>query len=351
MPSFLNHKFNANATAIGSHWGLHNGHANYDFNRTQQSDVIAHMISKALPTQKTFYLLDIGAGNFQWGRAMAAYLNEHFDNDITVNIISVRAETHDGPEKVVKENCVIYELGDFEAEQLASELTKRLGHSLEGKIDFAISSWCLLHITNPVDLVVQTYHALKPHTGLFMFDGFNISYQGIDGSYSPNPLRMTELLHNINAPFIFMPDDHEGRMNAMVIQKDSESKLNLPLVYSEIKSIEHGDGTGRIATLRLLSGWKRVNTRQVSLRKQYTRVHLEVDDLGVTEFLYLNEKGKQLLADLAPAFTYQARNMQLNLVRRFFFSCETSVFDVHGEQVPVSKELILHPTHQKGLDV
>lgn len=110
-----------------------------------------------------------------------------------------------------------------------------------------------MHRVDPVATVLETYHLLSRFS-LFMFDGFHLQIQyGDSAGLSPNFLCMTELLHNMKAPFIFMPN----ALNTVKLQRRDMSKLKLPLTYTgELTASSFaGSSAGRITILRPLPGW------------------------------------------------------------------------------------------------
>lgn len=83
-----------------SDWGLQNGQDNYNIFVVSENYMLQHLINK-YPTQKDFYVLDVGAGNFQFAKNQAKFINTQIakkilPNDISVNFISIRGESNYG---------------------------------------------------------------------------------------------------------------------------------------------------------------------------------------------------------------------------------------------------------------
>ena len=62
--------------ATRSGWGLFNGSDGYNLCGVDEYALMKRIILEAPKEQKEFYALDIGAGNFQWGKGLAEYLNQ-----------------------------------------------------------------------------------------------------------------------------------------------------------------------------------------------------------------------------------------------------------------------------------
>ena len=58
-----------------SGWGLFNGSDTYGIGGIKEHKLMRKIIREAPSGTKDFYALDIGAGDYQWGRGLAKYLN------------------------------------------------------------------------------------------------------------------------------------------------------------------------------------------------------------------------------------------------------------------------------------
>ena len=107
------------------------------------------------PSCKDFYALDIGAGNYQWGRKLAQYLNAktNLPKDVTRHIIGIRGETNLDEAVTKVGQCTLYEFGQFQVETLSDEFTKQ-GLQLANKVDLVVSSRCFRHLVDPVGTFV-----------------------------------------------------------------------------------------------------------------------------------------------------------------------------------------------------
>lgn len=289
----IDHAFNKLIRKTDSQWGIFNGSDEYYFGGIDASVLFIDMIRLA-PSQKTFYFLDIGAGNFEWGRNLAKKINQliDFDSDITVHIISLRGENNLNPVRTQFGQCVLHELGQFKIEELDMGLAKYLG-KLNNKLDGIVTSWCLRHLADPVGTFVQSYNLLKPK-GFFLFDGFFMQLdQGVDCKYFR--CHMDALLFNTNSSFYRANDNDCRKLNVYVLQKETEMTLELALHYSGISHFENAQvGSETLSKYERLSDWKNLPMSDYSLHRvggdQFTEVTV----------VTFNSKSKSLLHKLLP---------------------------------------------------
>ena len=164
--SEINHSiyraFQAIVSDTKSEWGRFNGNDTYSIGGIKEHKLMRKIIQEAPSGTKDFYALDIGAGNYQWGRELAKYLNEKKDipKDATIHIIGIRGETN--LDKVVTElgQCRLYEFGQFQIETLMDEFQK-LGLQLANKVDLVVSRWCFRHLVDPVGTFTQAYAPIQ----------------------------------------------------------------------------------------------------------------------------------------------------------------------------------------------
>lgn len=232
-----------------SQWGIANGSSNYDVMGFDDHHLIKALMHKLPNDQDTFTFLEIGAGNFQFGKALAKFLNgqedlpDHIHN---IRIISVRGEDHgDTGFKIYEQGrCTLFEFGYFKIENLQEEFNKH-NLQLENKVDYIISLWCLRHLVDPVGTFQQAYNLLKPGSGLFVGDGFFFTYNHEDfHSVINHNFRMQKLLFSIKAPFLIRPWNDTRSCDRFAIKRTSENPLTLPLSYRSVSLIEDGYQVG-----------------------------------------------------------------------------------------------------------
>ncbi len=214
-----------------SSWGYYNGGSSYSLCGIDEQKLIKTMLEEAPPTQKDFYVLDIGAGNFQWGTSLAKYIHNNvtLPEDMTVHILNVRGESSEEEEITKQGQCQLYKLGAFKVEELYSELQKR-GLPCEKGIDMVISSWCFRHLVDPTGTFVQTVNALRPKTGTLIMDGF---YYGIhkDPHKSNEYIKMMELLRDTKLPCLYEFNSGGRSLGQFILQRPDDQPCQLPLSY------------------------------------------------------------------------------------------------------------------------
>jgi SAM-dependent methyltransferase len=224
-----------------SGWGLFNGSSTYGICGVKEHALMKKIIDGAPSGQKDFYVLDIGAGNFQWINALAKYLNEQPDlpKDIKIHIIGVRGESYCGDKVVEMGQCKLYNLGAFKTEELLAQF-KEQGLELENKIDLTVSSWCFRHFADPVGTFVQTYNLLRPETGLLLMDGFLFLHEKepLNG-YNCNS-NMTQLFLDTTAPFLTQFYNDTRSLNHFMLRRPDAIPCRVPMDY--LGTVSAADG-------------------------------------------------------------------------------------------------------------
>ena len=213
---------------------IYNGRDEYHLLTLNEHLLIKKIILES-PEQKEFYFLDIGAGNFQWGRKLCKFLNNQGDlpPDITIHILGIRGEGGIGKRKT-QGKCKVYELTAFKVENLFSEF-KNQGFDLENKLDLVISSWCFRHLVDPLGTFVQTYNLLRPHQGLLLMDGF--FYQDKTGKIidkdpgDESNAYLVNLLVHSKAPFLLQPYSLQGSLWQFLVKRHNDKPCQLPMSY------------------------------------------------------------------------------------------------------------------------
>jgi len=232
-----------------SKW-LYNGASEYLMLEIREHSLIKAKIKQST-NQKDFYVLDIGAGAFQWGRSLAEFINKQDDlpKDITVSVIGIRGEG--GLER--QENagkCRIYEFTAFKVENLFTEFKKR-GLYLENKLDLVISRWSFRHLVDPLGTFIQTYNLLRPETGLLLMDGFcffdkddtwktyldYVRKINDDSVSDPFVVYLITLLVKTKAPFLLQPWTSSGSLWRFILRKPNDAPCQLEMSY---KGLEYG---------------------------------------------------------------------------------------------------------------
>jgi hypothetical protein len=248
-------------------WGLYNGSDRYDLlgpiKDHELIGALIRQITTECPTQKEYTIIDIGAGGFQWGKAVAEYINREIRPNLTVNIYSVRGESlkplswtpeeffkrfnegveklheyklaHDEDHDVFTQKveklrdaiicpqmhtfeegvCRIHNLGEFKVENIGTEFLKR-GIDLHEKVHFAISHMCFTHLVDPLGTFLEVINLLAPSYGHAWIDGFPFSIGSPEGTRVHNTASSDDLLN-------LMTETHTAflRMGSISLPADS----------------------------------------------------------------------------------------------------------------------------------
>jgi len=230
--------FNGLKRIEGSSWGMNGSHT-YDLCGIKECELLQSIIRSAPISQKDFYVMDVGAGNFALSQALEDYVNKHIRPirpDITVHIIGVRGEKNSGPVITRIGNCVRYDVGAFKVENMEEEF-RRLNLPGYGQIDLAFSAWTLRHLVDPVGTFQQVCNSLRTGTerpGFFLFDGFFFE-QGDDPKVEMGNRNMIQLLIDTKCHFLMKNTFRQNSrgLNEFVLCKTTE--VTLPLRYRNVK--------------------------------------------------------------------------------------------------------------------
>lgn len=226
-------------------WGLYNGQRKYKLAGLADEILIDKVITNGICRGRTkFVFIDIGAGEFQWGDACARYIRTHplFKNTVEVKIYSLRGEKNLEQDETTDNTCQHYKYGNFQVEKLIDGFNA-LGLDLINKADLIASSWCLLHLVDPVGTIEQACHLLNPEGGLFLFDGFHIDLDSDtnDSSawddFKPKQVgKIEQILSKLNCNFFMLDDNYLKRVNCFIAEKCSHETPSL-LSYLSYKAI------------------------------------------------------------------------------------------------------------------
>ena len=225
--------FQAVAHDTTSAWGF-NGDDTYDICGIKEHELMRKIITEAPSGTKDFYALDIGAGNYQWGRALAQYLNakEDIPKDATIHIIGIRGEQNLAKTVTDLGQCRLYEFGNFQIEALIDAFEER-GLQLANKVDVVVSSWCFRHLVDPVGTFTQAYDLLRPKTGHLLFDGFFFLHENetmLDKSLNFNA-RMVRLCLETRAPFLTCSHNCARSLDHFIVSKTDDRQCRLHKRY------------------------------------------------------------------------------------------------------------------------
>jgi len=235
---------------------------------------------------KTFSLLDYGAGNFAWNRAVRAVLEQEdvvshmAKHNIHVNIVGLRGEPCHQVEQP-SPFLTDYRYGAVKIENLGEEL-QRLGLGDLG-FDFIAANWALRHLADPLGSFKECMDALK-EGGLFAFQGF---YVQLDGAMEKvQILDVPEILQRTGCPWATIDCDNGGDLGQFLVLKSQTPSF--PYVYANsclsgsFRSVASGtiQGYKRLLSKLIFSGsesvrkapnWGTINTNSQELSKLWKK--------------------------------------------------------------------------------
>lgn len=234
---------------------VYSGRSEYLISGIYAEELAWALIKENLATRKEFYFLDVGSGDFSWGRALAEHINkqEGLPKDITVHIISVTAEPYGGPKLKQNGVCKLYEVDVFKVEDLRTLLDifyKKWGFSLHNSLDLIVSTYCFVHLHDPIGTLVEAYNLLRPKTGMMLVSDVYPLFEDEGLSRNLNPEPVIELLRDINAPLLVESYRDHFRSLPFLLQRPDEKPLQLNWDYSGLRSYKFNQSEFRlIATL------------------------------------------------------------------------------------------------------
>ncbi len=220
-------------------WSLYNGKKNYEICGVNEYALMKDIILKAPFHQQEFYALDIGAGDFQWGHGLAAFIDAQTDlpNDISVHIIGVKGEAYLEEKVITTKRCIIHKLGAFKIEELFASFIET-GLEVESNVDLIVSRWCFRHLADPVGTFAQAYNLLRPGSGYLLIDGFFFLYEGQKLNHGDGNMCMTQLFLDTKAPFLTQSMNPGYSLNQFILQSADAEPCSLPMQYLSIEVIE-----------------------------------------------------------------------------------------------------------------
>lgn len=271
-----------------STWTLYNGtgRSGYTLAGCDEYKLITSLVKKN-PHRKEFYVLDIGAGKFGFGRGLAKYLNNNADipDDCTIHIIGIRGEKNPHPALRRDGKCILHELGGFQIENLISDFLAH-GMNLDKQIDVIVSNWCFRHLVDPLGTFLQAYSLLRPKSGLLLMDGFFYD-RGIDSpeQWENDPtINMLLLLLESNAPFLIRPYNSGRCIDQFILRRPDHQECHIPLTYNSIKPLHNCQVNSLTITL---FNWHPTNNEESLLNL----------NIGMTNYIEGSVSGDKALYD------------------------------------------------------
>ncbi len=215
-----------------------NGSDSYKILYINECLLIQDVIEKAPAGQKNFYVVDLGAGDFQLARKIADYIKRNTNllkEGQKVYVISVRGEQNK-EESIIDEGKVVrYNLGQFKIEDMHEAFNKR-GFFLVNKADLVFSNMTFRHFVDPLGSLAQTYELLKPGKGLLLMDRFFPANE-LDISFpSDNELnmRIKNILTKLQVPVLLNYDPDDYTTTQFALKRPDSKPFPLQGEYLEI---------------------------------------------------------------------------------------------------------------------
>ncbi len=217
----------------GSHWGLFNGDTKYDLGGIDEHGLIKQIVLAAPTHRKDFYVMDIGAAEFQWANNLADYLDEEscFPKGVKIHIISVRGERYSGISVERTKRCILSYLGKVKVEEIFHRFR-------DLKFDLVVSRWCFRHLVDPLGTVLQVYNLLFPGSGIFLLDGFYFLVEGEELDRIGDSDRLATLLTDSKLSFLRRTYKEKGCLDQFLLKKATDLPFVLPVDYVGTKKIE-----------------------------------------------------------------------------------------------------------------
>lgn len=199
-------------------------------------DELLHMMATT-HDQKDFHVMDIGAGDFSWGRTTAQTLQGKLLPHQSVHIYSLTGENYMREDR--QEGQVhIHNRGQSYIECLSQGfMQKFIFQSDESpKLDLIVSYMTFLHLNDPMGSFVQAYNSLKVG-GMIMFDLFPVFMSGQENEDMLD-MRFNIFLNTTQEPYIcgpWMP----GSPRKVILKRTKAEPLVLPFKYKmEVPRLE-----------------------------------------------------------------------------------------------------------------
>ncbi len=221
-----------------SGWTLYNGREKYLICGIDEHILIQALAKGAPLEQRDIYVLDIGAGDFQWCKALVKFINRNEAFPITkrVHVIGVRGEPYEGVQVVEKERCILYRIGALKVEDITTELIR---NGLEGiHLDLVVSRWAIRHLVNPVETVKAVFDLLRPRGGVFLFDGFFFLKPREKLNKVNVYQRMVQLLLQSKVDFLARKFREDSSVDHFILQRSDERTFKLDLVCEGITRLD-----------------------------------------------------------------------------------------------------------------
>jgi hypothetical protein len=228
-----------------------NGNPHYHMlGQIKDHELVVQLIRECPADQKEFNILDIGAGQFQWGDALADYINTEIDPPkLMVNIFSVRGEPLDleevsKPETpnfyindpnsvcILKKACLIHHLGAVKIEEIGSELSDRW---IKPNMHFVITHMCMPHLVDPLGTFAQILTLLEPGKGYAWMDSGYFVLEMDGKKFEADQEHLLQLMTETHTAFL-RTRSLSRNAGSFLLKRKGETPPELQLQYTGVQA-------------------------------------------------------------------------------------------------------------------
>lgn len=237
-PDYVQKNINKSFDAITQHDALlwpKGGAVSYKIlskNYEDSKTIDAYLQNRFDQGQSEVSILDVGAGNFTFGKALSIRINNRYTlpKGSHATIISMRGEVSTDQEMTTDNSCTRYDFGAFKIENIKQELSNK-GLSSKIKADLIVCSWTIIYFTDPLGTLQRLLNMLNPASGLlFINQTQDIRLKDSDG----NPIED-------NSKYLFLGlkqcgldvlyGKRIGDEYGWAIKRSTNQKIRLPFSY------------------------------------------------------------------------------------------------------------------------
>ncbi len=236
--------FNKLAQNKDSGW-LYNGEKQYNICGIDEHKWLTAFLKNKCSERSEFYVMEIGAGNFSWGKAIAQTINQAIQDkslpaNISVTIISLRGEQNPDQESVQDGNCYLLNLGAFKIENLFEAFSQR-NLDYRNQVDLIVSRMAFRLFVDPTGTLAQTFKHLRPETGQLFMDGFYMLYQDQTSNITNKEAsrNIIQILFETKAPFAIKIEARPS-INQFIVKRGSSDPLLISLEYQNVQKCNNG---------------------------------------------------------------------------------------------------------------
>lgn len=171
---------------------------------------------------------------------LAEIFQEKYGMDVSINVDALVKDYNQELSRlaaVIVDSNIQVKL-NIQASRELETLKKIKSFNLPESFDYATSSWCFRHLTDPVGTLVQTHNILNPKGGMLHADGF-LSKVKLGDKEMGLTSTMRIVLHSMEMPYIFDPKDNQvRRAGGYILTRNNPEELSLNYQHLEVERTE-----------------------------------------------------------------------------------------------------------------